>query len=225
MRIGPAARDCAAVHAQVPSARMSEAESATEEERDFWNRSMGRTPAPGVNPDGEEPGGRLWPALRRCRVRVNAGMSRRVRQGSPGRNSIHKCRPKAFCDQNILAGNSGGLVEAWRSRSAARDQASRPDGSGVLCGWIRVALLDEMETAGLVIREANSSDRRLYSLQLTVAGRERMADASEQDCAGARVDAGRPSRIWLAGKTGRPPRQAGEELTAGTGNRWAVFRR
>ena len=39
-----------------------------------------------------------------------------------------------------------------------------------------VALLDEMETAGLLVREANSGDRRLYSLQLTAAGRERMAE-------------------------------------------------
>jgi len=39
-----------------------------------------------------------------------------------------------------------------------------------------VALLDEMETAGLLVREANSEDRRLYSLQLTAAGRERMAE-------------------------------------------------
>jgi DNA-binding MarR family transcriptional regulator len=41
-----------------------------------------------------------------------------------------------------------------------------------------VALLDEMETDGLVVREANSGDRRLYSLQLTAAGRERMAELS-----------------------------------------------
>jgi DNA-binding MarR family transcriptional regulator len=39
-----------------------------------------------------------------------------------------------------------------------------------------VALLDEMETAGLLVREANAGDRRLYSLQLTTAGRERMAE-------------------------------------------------
>jgi len=39
-----------------------------------------------------------------------------------------------------------------------------------------VAILDEMETAGLVVREANSGDRRLYSLQLTAAGRERIAE-------------------------------------------------
>lgn len=39
-----------------------------------------------------------------------------------------------------------------------------------------VALLDEMETAGLLVREANSADRRLYSLHLTAAGKERMAE-------------------------------------------------
>lgn len=39
-----------------------------------------------------------------------------------------------------------------------------------------VALLDELETAGLLVREANTGDRRLYSLQLTAAGRERMAE-------------------------------------------------
>jgi DNA-binding MarR family transcriptional regulator len=39
-----------------------------------------------------------------------------------------------------------------------------------------VALLDEMETAGLLDRQANVEDRRLYSLQLTAAGRERMAE-------------------------------------------------
>lgn len=39
-----------------------------------------------------------------------------------------------------------------------------------------VALLDEMETAGLLVREANSADRRLYSLHLTAAGGEKMAE-------------------------------------------------
>ena len=39
-----------------------------------------------------------------------------------------------------------------------------------------VALLDEMETAGLLVREAHPEDRRLYSLQLTAAGRERMGE-------------------------------------------------
>jgi DNA-binding MarR family transcriptional regulator len=39
-----------------------------------------------------------------------------------------------------------------------------------------VALLDEMETEGLVVREAHAEDRRLYSLQLTAAGRERMGE-------------------------------------------------
>ncbi|HZZ39826.1 MAG TPA: MarR family transcriptional regulator [Acidobacteriaceae bacterium] len=39
-----------------------------------------------------------------------------------------------------------------------------------------VSLLDDMETAGLVVREANAEDRRLYSLQLTAAGRERMGE-------------------------------------------------
>ncbi|MGA7522154.1 MAG: MarR family transcriptional regulator [Acidobacteriaceae bacterium] len=39
-----------------------------------------------------------------------------------------------------------------------------------------VSLLDELETAGLLVREPNAEDRRLYSLQLTPAGRERMAE-------------------------------------------------
>jgi DNA-binding MarR family transcriptional regulator len=39
-----------------------------------------------------------------------------------------------------------------------------------------VSLLDEMESAGLLVREANAEDRRLYSLQLTAAGRDRMAE-------------------------------------------------
>ncbi len=39
-----------------------------------------------------------------------------------------------------------------------------------------VSLLDEMETAGLLVREANAEDRRLYSLQLTAAGRDRMGE-------------------------------------------------
>jgi DNA-binding MarR family transcriptional regulator len=39
-----------------------------------------------------------------------------------------------------------------------------------------VALLDEMQTKGLLVREPNAEDRRLYSLQLTAAGRERMAE-------------------------------------------------
>ena len=39
-----------------------------------------------------------------------------------------------------------------------------------------VSLLDEMEMAGWLVREANAGDRRLYSLRLTAAGRERMAE-------------------------------------------------
>ena len=35
-----------------------------------------------------------------------------------------------------------------------------------------VALIDRLETRGLVLREANTSDRRLYSLRLTEAGKE-----------------------------------------------------
>jgi DNA-binding MarR family transcriptional regulator len=37
-----------------------------------------------------------------------------------------------------------------------------------------VAVLDEMETLGLLIREANAEDRRTYSLQVTAKGRETM---------------------------------------------------
>jgi DNA-binding MarR family transcriptional regulator len=37
-----------------------------------------------------------------------------------------------------------------------------------------VAVLDEMETLGLLIREANAEDRRTYSLQVTPKGRETM---------------------------------------------------
>ena len=35
-----------------------------------------------------------------------------------------------------------------------------------------VAVLDEMESLGLLIREANAEDRRTYSLQVTAKGRE-----------------------------------------------------
>ena len=37
-----------------------------------------------------------------------------------------------------------------------------------------VAVLDEMESLGLLIREANAEDRRTYSLQVTAKGRETM---------------------------------------------------
>jgi DNA-binding MarR family transcriptional regulator len=37
-----------------------------------------------------------------------------------------------------------------------------------------VAVLDEMETLGLLIREANAEDRRTYSLQVTAKGKETM---------------------------------------------------
>ncbi len=37
-----------------------------------------------------------------------------------------------------------------------------------------VAVLDEMETLGLLIREAKAEDRRTYSLQVTAKGRETM---------------------------------------------------
>jgi DNA-binding MarR family transcriptional regulator len=37
-----------------------------------------------------------------------------------------------------------------------------------------VAVLDEMETLGLLIREANAEDRRTYSLQVTPKGRQTM---------------------------------------------------
>jgi DNA-binding MarR family transcriptional regulator len=35
-----------------------------------------------------------------------------------------------------------------------------------------VAVIDELETRGLVLREANATDRRLYSLRLTDSGDE-----------------------------------------------------
>ena len=38
-----------------------------------------------------------------------------------------------------------------------------------------VAVLDEMETLGLLIREAKAEDRRTYSLQVTPKGKETMA--------------------------------------------------
>jgi DNA-binding MarR family transcriptional regulator len=38
-----------------------------------------------------------------------------------------------------------------------------------------VAVLDEMESLGLLIREANAEDRRTYSLQVTPKGKETMA--------------------------------------------------
>ena len=41
-----------------------------------------------------------------------------------------------------------------------------------------VAIVDEMESLGLVVREGNAEDRRSYSLQLTAGGRERLAEIS-----------------------------------------------
>ena len=38
-----------------------------------------------------------------------------------------------------------------------------------------VAIVDEMESLGLVVREANAGDRRTHSLQITPKGRERLA--------------------------------------------------
>jgi DNA-binding MarR family transcriptional regulator len=38
-----------------------------------------------------------------------------------------------------------------------------------------VAIVDEMESLGLVLREANAEDRRTYSLQITPKGREMLA--------------------------------------------------
>jgi DNA-binding MarR family transcriptional regulator len=41
-----------------------------------------------------------------------------------------------------------------------------------------VGILDEMESLGLVVREANPDDRRTYSLMLTPKGRERLEEVS-----------------------------------------------
>jgi DNA-binding MarR family transcriptional regulator len=42
-----------------------------------------------------------------------------------------------------------------------------------------VGVVDEMESLGLVVREANTDDRRTYSLQLTPKGRESLAQISK----------------------------------------------
>lgn len=39
-----------------------------------------------------------------------------------------------------------------------------------------VSVVDELETLGLVVREANPEDRRIYSLQITDSGREKLAE-------------------------------------------------
>lgn len=41
-----------------------------------------------------------------------------------------------------------------------------------------VAIVDEMESLGLVVRESNTDDRRSYSLQITAKGRERLTEIS-----------------------------------------------
>lgn len=41
-----------------------------------------------------------------------------------------------------------------------------------------VAIVDEMESLGLIVREANPDDRRIYSLQITPAGREALGEIS-----------------------------------------------
>jgi DNA-binding MarR family transcriptional regulator len=41
-----------------------------------------------------------------------------------------------------------------------------------------VAIVDEMESLGLVVREGNADDRRTYSLQITPKGMERLAEIS-----------------------------------------------
>lgn len=41
-----------------------------------------------------------------------------------------------------------------------------------------VAIVDEMESLGLVVREGNTDDRRTYSLQITPRGRERLTEVS-----------------------------------------------
>jgi DNA-binding MarR family transcriptional regulator len=42
-----------------------------------------------------------------------------------------------------------------------------------------VGVVDEMESLGLVVREANTDDRRTYSLQLTPKGRETMQEIAK----------------------------------------------
>lgn len=61
------------------------------------------------------------------------------------------------------------------ARSGGLSQRDLADRLGIHPSRL-VALLDEMQTAGLLVREPNAEDRRLYSLQLTDTGRERMAE-------------------------------------------------
>lgn len=42
-----------------------------------------------------------------------------------------------------------------------------------------VAIVDEMESLGFVVREGNTDDRRSYSLQITPKGKETIADISK----------------------------------------------
>ena len=42
-----------------------------------------------------------------------------------------------------------------------------------------VAVVDELESLGLVVRTANSEDRRSYALELTPAGREKLAEVGK----------------------------------------------
>jgi len=44
---------------------------------------------------------------------------------------------------------------------------------------VRVQVVDELESTGLVVRRRNPADRRAYALEVTDAGRERMAQAQE----------------------------------------------
>jgi DNA-binding MarR family transcriptional regulator len=60
-----------------------------------------------------------------------------------------------------------------------------------------VGLIDELETRGLVLREANASDRRLYSLRLTDSGDEMLRSIgqvarmhNELMCSGLTADEG-----------------------------------
>ncbi|HEX3940214.1 MAG TPA: MarR family transcriptional regulator [Acidobacteriaceae bacterium] len=41
-----------------------------------------------------------------------------------------------------------------------------------------VAIIDEMESLGLLVRESSSEDRRTYSLRITEMGKERLAEIS-----------------------------------------------
>ena len=69
-----------------------------------------------------------------------------------------------------------------------------------------VAVIDALQSRGLVVREANASDRRIYALQLSEAGREMLAEIGkvarahdETMCAG--LDAAERERLaMLLGK-------------------------